>query len=116
MVDSGRPGATALALRAAIDADWRDGTERRSIVMISDNPAHADMRRQAIVDAGRFAQRPGARHTVSSVLVDTTAVGPRHPDAVSFMQGVAEAGGGQFVRTEENASLSVTVLRAIFDD
>ena len=106
----------AEALRAAVDTNWRLESARRSIVMISDNPAHTDMRPQAVADAGRFAARPGARHTVSSVLVDTTAIGPRHPDAVSFMQRVAEAGGGQFVRTDENASLSVTILRAVFDD
>ena len=31
------------------------------------------------------------------------------------MQRVAQAGGGQFVRADENASLSVTILRAVFD-
>ncbi len=66
----------AEALRAAVAANWRPVSERRSIVMVSDNPAHDDMRHQAVADAGLFAQRPGARHTVSSVLVDTTAVGP----------------------------------------
>ena len=41
--------------------------------------------------------------------------GPGYPDAASFMQRVAEAGRGQFVRADENASLSVTILRAVFD-
>ena len=111
-----QPEDYAEALRAALATNWRRESERRSIVMVSDNPAHADMRQQAIGDARRFAERRGARHTVSSVLVDTTAVGPRHPDTVAFMQQVAQAGGGQFVRSDENASLSVTILRAIFDD
>ena len=31
------------------------------------------------------------------------------------MQRVARAGGGRFIRAGENASLSVTILRAIFD-
>jgi len=121
-----RPGSAACnvtadedyaeALRAAVDADWRDDSEHRSIVMISDNPAHADLRRQAIADAGRFARRPGARHTVSAVFVDTSlTAGPGYPDAAAFMQRVARAGGGPFVRADENASLSVTILRAIFD-
>ena len=106
----------AEALSAAVATDWRRVSERRSIVMISDNPAHDDMRLQAIADAAEFGQRSGARHTVSSVLVDTTAVGRRHPEAVSFMQRVAEFGTGQFVRSDENASMSVTILRAVFDD
>lgn len=118
-----RPGSAACnvtadedyaeALRAAVDADWRDDSEHRSIVMISDNPAHASLRRQAIADAGRFARRPGARHTVSAVFVDTSS---GYPDAAAFMQRVARDGGGRFVRADEHASLSVTILRAIFDD
>ena len=122
-----RPGSAACnvtadedyaeALRAAVDADWRDDSEHRSIVLISDNPAHADLRRQAVADAARFARRPGARHTVSAVFVDTSlTAGPGYPDAATFMQRVARAGGGRFVRADENASLSVTILRAIFDD
>ena len=105
------------ALRAAVNADWRDDSEHRSIVLISDNPAHASLRRQAIADAGRFARRPGARHTVSAVFVETNlTAGPGYPDAAAFMQRIAQAGAGRFVRADENASLSVTILRAIFDD
>ena len=122
-----RPGSAACnvtadedyaeALRAAVDADWRHDSEHRSIVMISDNPAHADLRRQAVADAGRFGRRAGARHTVSAVFVDTSmTAGPGYPDAAAFMQRVARAGGGRFVRADENASLSVTILHAIFDD
>ena len=122
-----RPGSAACnvtadedyaeALRAAVNADWRDDSEHRSIVMISDNPAHAGLRDQAIADARRFARRPGAGHTVSAVFVDTSmTAGPGYPDAAAFMQRVARAGGGRFVRADDNASLSVTILRAIFDD
>ena len=106
----------AEALRAAVNADWRPDSEHRSIVLISDNPAHADLRGQAVEDARRFARRPDARHTVSAVFVDTSiTAGPGHPDAASFMRRVARAGAGQFVRADENASLSVTILRAVFE-
>ena len=106
----------AEALRAAVDADWRDDSEHRSIVIVSDNLAHANVRRQAIADAGRFARRPGAQHTVSAVFVDTSmTAGPDYPDAAAFMQRGARAGGGRFVRADENAALSVTILRAVFD-
>ncbi len=106
----------AEALRASVAADWRPNSELRSIVLISDNPAHAHLREQAVADARRFSGGPGARHTVSAVLVDTSAFAPTYPDTAEFMQRVARAGGGQFVRADENASLSVTILRAIFDD
>ena len=95
-----RPGSAACnvtpdedyaeALRAAVHADWRSDTEHRCIVLISDNPAHANRHGQAIADARRFARRAGARHTVSAVFVDTTmTAGPGHADAASFMQRVA---------------------------
>lgn len=103
----------AEALRAAVFSDWRPVSERRSIVIISDNPAHFDMRAQAIADAREFAQRPGARHTVSSVFVDTSP-NPRHPDTEDFMRRVAQAGRGRFVEADRNASLSVTILLAVF--
>ena len=121
-----RPGSTACnttadedyaeALRAAVDASWRAGAAQRSIVMISDNPAHTDRREQAIADARRFARRRGARHTVSAVFVDTSEIVPAYPDTAAFMQRVAAAGHGQFVRADEHASLSVTILQALFDD
>ena len=82
--------------------------------MISDNPAHAHLRDQALSSARRFARRPGSRHTISAVLVGTGA-SRSLPDAAPFMRRVAPAGGGRFVRANERASLSVTILRAIFD-
>ena len=42
--------------------------------------------------------------------------GPGYPDAAAFMHRVAQAGVGQVVRADENASLSVSILWAIFDD
>ncbi len=109
----------AEALRAALGMGWRAEAERRSIVMISDNPAHDDMIAQAISDAGTFAARPGAQHTVSTVFVDTSGAGPSHPlirHTVRFMRQVAQAGRGEFVAANENASLSLTILHALFGD
>ncbi len=105
----------AEALRAAAASGWRSGSERRSIVLITDNPAHAHLRDQAIADARSFATRSGALHTVSTVFVDPPFAARRsYPGTASFLQQVAVAGGGQFVRSSENASLSVMILRAIF--
>lgn len=105
----------AEALRAALAAPWRLGSEYRSIVLISDNPAHPHLRRQAIEDARLFAARSGARHTVSTVFSDRGDTANRsYPETAAFMQQLAEAGGGQFIRSSESASLSVMILRAIF--
>ncbi len=72
--------------------------------------------RRSVRQLVAFARRRGARHTVSAVLVDTSELGPAYPDTPAFMQRVAAAGGGQFVRADEHASLSVTILQALFDD
>ena len=105
------PEDYATALRAAARSAWRPSSERRSIVLISDNPAYLDVRAQAISDAAEFARRPGARHTVSSVYVET---GTALRDTTAFMQQVARAGGGRFLQANQNASLSVTILLAVF--
>ena len=111
------PEDFARALRAALDMNWRLDSEQRSIVMISDNPAYEDMIAQAIADAGRFAARPGARHTVSTVYIDTSGEPSTHPwivHTVDFMRRVARAGTGEFIPANENASLSLTILNALF--
>ena len=105
----------AEALQAAVAADWRPGAEQRSIVMISDSPAHADLRARAIADARRFSRRTGSVHTVSAVFVDTGRSADR-ADTMTFMAQVASAGGGRFVRTDRDASLSVLILGAIIND
>lgn len=105
----------AEALRAAAASAWRPGSDRRSIVLIGDNPAHAHLRDQAIADARGFAARSGALHTVSTVFVDPRYNTLRsYPDTASFLRRVAASGGGQFVRSSENVSFSVMVLRAIY--
>ena len=109
----------AEALRTAVGTDWRPDAEQRSIVMISDSPAHEELIEQAVADSRRFAARPGARHTVSTVFVDTSDVAPSHPYivyTVEFMRRVADAGRGEFVQANENASLSLTILHALFGD
>ncbi|MXX74887.1 MAG: VWA domain-containing protein [Holophagales bacterium] len=105
----------AEALRAATASSWRPSSERRSIVLVTDNPAHAHLRDQAIADARTFAARSGAMHTVSTVFVDPRYSASRsYPETASFLRQVAVSGGGQFVRSSENASLSMMILRAIF--
>ncbi len=105
------PENYAAALRSATRSEWRPSSERRSIVVISDNPAYMDRRAQAVSDAAAFAQRPGARHTVSSVYIET---GTPLRDTPAFMRQVAHAGRGRFMQADRNASLSVTILLAVF--
>ncbi len=106
----------AAALRAAENADCWDDGEHRLIVMIPDNPAHANVRHRATAAARCFARRSGVRQHCLGALVDMSmTAGADHPDAPAFMQRVARADDSRFVRAHENASPSVTILRPIFD-
>ena len=105
------PEAYAAALRAAVNSPWRSSSERRSIVMISDNPAYVEEQNRAVTEAGAFARQPGPRQTVSAVYVET---GTPLRDTPIFMQRVASAGQGAYVQADQNASLSVTILLAVF--
>ena len=105
----------AEALRLAVDSPWRPASTYRSIILISDNPAHSHLRRQAVEDARGFAARPGARHTVSTVFSDRgDTVNRSFPETAAYLQELAEAGDGRFVRSSESASLTVVILRALF--
>lgn len=107
----------AEALRAAVGSDWRTGVEQRSIVMISDSPAHADRRAQAIADAARFARRPDAVHTVSAIFVDSDrSTRAQRANTESFMVRITQAGHGQLVRADRGSALSMMILGAIIRD
>ena len=94
------PEAFYRALTEAARMGWRPDAELRMVVLITDNPAYPDEVRQAIADAASFASAGNAR--VSTVYIET---GDR-PAAEAFLERVADAGRGQFVR---NAGGSVTV-------
>lgn len=94
------PEAFYQALTEAARMGWRPDAELRMIVLITDNPAYPDEVRQAIADAASFASAGDGR--VSTVYIET---GDR-PAAEAFLERVASAGRGQFVR---NAGGSVTV-------
>ena len=94
------PEAFYRALTEAARMGWRPDAELRMVVLITDNPAYPDEARQAVADAASFASAGNSR--VSTVYIET---GDR-PAAEAFLERVADAGRGQFVR---NAGGSVTV-------
>lgn len=112
MCNNTQQEAYAEALRQATNTPWRPASERRSIVMISDNPAYSHLQSQAVADAQSFSSRPSAKHTVSSVYVNTGS--PLHQQARDFMQQVTNAGQGTYIESDQDASLSVTILLAVF--
>ena len=86
--------------------NWRPGAEQRMVVVITDNPAYPEERDQAIAEATSFASAGDSR--VSTVFVQTNG----DPAAESFLERVASAGGGQFVR-DMGGSLTVNLLLSL---
>ena len=100
------PEAFYRALTEAARMSWRPDAELRMIVLITDNPAYPDEARQAVADAAAFASAGNSR--VSTVYIET---GDR-PAAEAFLERVASAGRGQFVR-DTGGSVTVTLLLSL---
>ena len=100
------PEAFLRALTEAVGMNWRPDAELRMIVLITDNPAYAHEMDRAVADAASFAAAGNSR--VSTVYIRT---GDR-PEAEAFLQRVASAGLGQFVR-DTGGSITVTLLLSL---
>lgn len=100
------PEAVLRALTEAAGMNWRPEAELRMIVLITDNPAYPHEMDRAIADAASFAA--GGNSRVSTVYIRT---GPR-PWAAAFLERVAAAGGGRFVR-DTGGSITVTLLLSL---
>lgn len=103
------PEAFLRALTEAVGMSWRPDAELRMIVLITDNPAYAHEVDRAISDAASFAGIGNSR--VSTVYVRTNNR-PEGERAAQFLERVASAGRGQFVR-DTGGSLTVTLLLSL---
>ena len=102
------PEAFLQALAEAARMPGRAEARRRVIVMVTDNPAYPEEVNASIATAASVAQRSG--HRVSTVYINTT--GAPNPEAEAFLQRVATAGGGQYVR-DVGGSLTVNLLLSL---
>ena len=100
--------AFLLALTEAARMPWRPEAERKVIVLLTDYPAYAEEVNLSISTAAAIAQIPG--HRVSTVYINTQGVAD--PRIEAFLQRVAKAGRGQFVR-DVGGSLTVNLLLSL---
>jgi len=98
------PEALRAALQQAVAMPWRTESQKRLIVVISDNPAYPEEMEQALALAGSFRGR-GAGHAVAAVHVGDD------PIARAFLSRLAAGGGGEFV--ESGGSFTATILLAL---
>ena len=101
------------ALREAMAMGWRSESERKVILMLTDAPAYPEEVELAVADAGSFAGL-GPGREVSTVFFDTRRYAPweiGRGDIETFLERVADAGGGQFSRS--GASFLATIILAL---
>ena len=96
------------ALTEATRLPGRAEAQRRVIVMVTDNPAYPEEVNASIQTAANVARQSG--HQVSTVYINTT--GAPNAEAEAFLQRVATAGGGQYVR-DVGGSLTVNLLLSL---
>ena len=102
------PEAFLLALTEAARMPWRPQSERRVIVVVTDHPAYPEEVDRSVAVATAIARFPG--HRVSTVYINSQ--GFVDPEIEAFLQRVANAGKGQFVR-DVGGSLTVNLLLSL---
>ena len=106
--NSDPPEAFLAAMAEAARMPWRAGSERKVIVLVTDNPAYPEEVDRSVSTAAAIARFPG--HRVSTVYINSQ--GRANPDVEAFLQRVANAGRGQFVR-DVGGSLTVNLLLSL---
>ena len=103
------PEGFLLALQEAVNASWRPDSERRVIVMITDNPAYPDEQQQAIAAAASFLVPD---HQMVSVAYHFTRCPAGDCEEIEdFLRRVADAGGGRYVPA--GGSVTGVILRML---
>ena len=102
------PEAFLQALVESARMPWRPQAERRVIVLVTDSPAYPEEWNQSIAAAETIAGYPG--HRVSTVYINSQGVAD--PEVEQFLEMVANAGGGEFVR-DVGGSLTVNLLLSL---
>jgi hypothetical protein len=97
--------ATDLGLKQAVSMTWRSESERKYIIVITDDHVTEGKEQHAFNLAKQFASKKN--HYVSTVQIDSDA------DVRSFLENLAKYGRGEFVRT--GGSIIATVLLAILN-
>lgn len=106
--NSDGPEAVLMALAEAARMQWRPHAQQRVIVLVTDNTAYPEEVSSSILTAAQIAR--GSGHRVSTVYINTTGVSD--VVAESFLQQVANAGRGRFVR-DVGGSLTVNLLLSL---
>lgn len=105
------PEAVATALQRGIAMSWRSESERRYIIVITDNAAYPNRESMALTAARSFASQNN--QFVSTVRANLGFPGPDQIAALRFLRELSEAGQGNFVDAAGGESILSSVLLAV---
>ena len=104
------PEALYAALTRAIGLSWRSVSQRRYIILITDNPAYPERINAAYRKARAFSR--SAQQHVSTVLVGGTPL-RSSPGTEQFLSELAKAGQGQFIDSRHGQSMLASIILAV---
>ncbi len=105
------PEALATALERGIALDWRAASERRYVIVVTDNAAYPERETAALQMARRFAAMEG--QYVATVRANFVPFLSDRQAADRFLPQLAMAGNGQFVDAAGGESMVGSLLLAI---
>jgi len=107
------PEAVTTALEHAIDMSWRPESERRYVIVITDNASYPDREDDAMSAAAEFSSQNNQH--VSAVRANPNVTEEAQLAALRFLQDLSEAGKGNYVDAAGGESILGSVLLAILN-
>lgn len=101
------PEAINLAIQDAAAMPWRGDSEKKIIVIVTDNPVYPEEEDYTLSQARSFAGR-SPNNIVSTVHVNR---GGGAGNTQSFLEALADDGGGQYVKG--GGSMTANILRGL---
>ena len=105
------PEALAAALERGVALNWRAASQRRYVIIVTDNAAYPEREQAALQAARRFAATQG--QYVATVRANFVPFFPAREAADRFLPQLAQAGNGQFVDAAGGESMVGSLLLAI---
>lgn len=106
--NSDGPEAVTTALEHALVQTWRSNSEKRYIIVITDNAAYPNRISEAFRAAREFSSQNN--HYVSAVRANLVS-----DDALQFLEQLAEEGQGNFVDAAGGESMISSILLAVLE-
>jgi Sec-independent protein translocase protein TatA len=100
------PEALSAALNQAVVMNWRNESQRRYIIVITDAPAYPELLNATFEAAQDFSATTSPEHYVSTVMVGSD-------QAEEYLRRLAQSGQGEFIDSTSGQSMLASIIMAI---